>query len=34
MIPGENLKKRPRIVRAHVGKPVPFKRLAELDDWQ
>jgi putative hemolysin len=32
MLPGENLKKRSRIVRAHVGKPVPFKRLAELDD--
>ena len=32
MLPGENLKKRPRIVRVHVGKPVPFKRLAELDD--
>ncbi len=32
MIPGENLKKRSRMVRAHVGKPVPFKRLAELDD--
>ncbi|HIJ76827.1 MAG TPA: lysophospholipid acyltransferase family protein [Deltaproteobacteria bacterium] len=32
MLPGENLKKRPRVVRAHVGRPVPFKRLAELDD--
>ena len=32
MLPGENLKKRSRMVRAHVGKPVPFKRLAELDD--
>ena len=32
MLPGENLKKRPRMVRAHVGRPVPFKRLAELDD--
>ena len=26
MIPGENLKKRSRMVRAHVGKPVPFSR--------
>ena len=32
MLPGENLKKRPRMVRVHVGRPVPFKRLAELDD--
>ncbi len=32
MLPGENLKKRPRIVRAHVGRPIPFKRMAELDD--
>ncbi len=32
MLPGENLKKRPRMVRAHVGSPVPFKRLAGLDD--
>ncbi len=32
MLPGENLKKRPRLVRAHVGKPIPFKKLAQLDD--
>jgi putative hemolysin len=32
MLPGENLKKRHRMVRAHVGRPVPYKRLAELDD--
>jgi len=32
MLPGENLKKRSRMLRAHVGKPIPFKRLAGLDD--
>jgi putative hemolysin len=32
MLPVENLKDRPRKVRAHIGKPVPFKRLAGLDD--
>jgi putative hemolysin len=32
MLPGENLKKQPRLVRAHVGRPVPFKRVAEFDD--
>ncbi|MGA2402344.1 MAG: GNAT family N-acyltransferase [Syntrophobacteraceae bacterium] len=32
MLPGENLKRRPRTVRVHVGKPVPFKRLADLGD--
>lgn len=32
MLPGENLKKRGHAFRVHVGKPVPFKRLAELDN--
>ena len=32
MLPRENLRKRPRMVRAHVGSPVPFKRLVGLDD--
>ncbi len=32
MLPGENLKKKSREVRAHIGKPIPFKRLAGLDD--
>jgi putative hemolysin len=32
MLPGENLKKGPRTIRVHVGKPVPFKRLAGLGD--
>ena len=32
MLPVENLKGRPRNVRAHIGKPVPFKRLAGLGD--
>jgi len=34
MLPAENLKRRPRTVRAHVGKPVLFKRLAGLDDFE
>ena len=32
MLPGENLKRGLRTVRAHVGKPVPFKRLTGLGD--
>ncbi|MGD0398764.1 MAG: GNAT family N-acyltransferase [Syntrophobacteraceae bacterium] len=32
MLPAENMKKRHRVVRVHVGRPVPFKRLADLDD--
>lgn len=32
MLPAENMKKRRRVVRVHVGRPVPFKRLADLDD--
>ncbi len=32
MLPAENLKKRRRVVRVHVGRPVLFKRLAELGD--
>ncbi len=32
MLPGENLRKRGRTFRVHVGKPVPFKRLAGLDN--
>jgi putative hemolysin len=34
MLPGENLKERSRTVWAHIGKPVPFKRLAGLDDHE
>jgi putative hemolysin len=32
MLPVENLKERPRKVRAYIGKPVQFRRLAGLDD--
>ncbi len=32
MLPGQNIKKGPRTIRVHVGRPIPFKRLAELDD--
>lgn len=32
MLPAENLKRGPRTIRAHIGKPVPFKRLAGMDD--
>jgi putative hemolysin len=32
MLPGENLRERSRTICAHIGKPLPFKRLAGLDD--
>jgi putative hemolysin len=32
MLPVENLKGRPRNVRTHIGKAVPFKRISELND--
>jgi putative hemolysin len=32
MLPGQNFKKSSRTIRAHIGKPVPFKRLAGLSD--
>ena len=34
MLPGENLRRRPRTVRGHIGKAVPFTRLAGLDDLE
>jgi putative hemolysin len=34
MLPGQNLKRKPRTVRVHIGKPVSFKRLAGLDDLE
>ena len=34
MLPGQNLKERSRTIRAHIGKPVPFKRLSGLSDTE
>jgi putative hemolysin len=34
MLAGENTKKGPRTVRAHIGRPIPFKRLVGLDDLE